>query len=226
MFPYAKGGTELQLGPWCNMRINQRGLLLATLLVAGPAPATAGAQHPRLEEVVVTAQKRVEPLQEAPLSVIALDESMLVNQGVATLADLSIQAASLQLYDFPTSSSNIALFLRGFGNPDSQTLTIDNPVGLYIDGVYISRTSGATLNLLDLERVEILRGPQGTLFGRNSSAGAVNFITAKPGAEFRGMVHAGTGNFGRGRLVSPLTRQWRIACAPSSPTTPPPFAAG
>ena len=187
----------MQLGPWCNMRISQRGLLLAALLVAGLAPAAAGAQHPRLEEVVVTAQKRVEPLQEAPLSVIALDESMLVNQGVATLADLSIQAASLQLYDFPTSSSNIALFLRGFGNPDSQTLTIDNPVGLYIDGVYISRTSGATLNLLDLERVEILRGPQGTLFGRNSSAGAVNFITAKPGAEFRGMVNAGTGNFGR-----------------------------
>ena len=98
------------------MRVNRRGLLLAALLVAGLAPAAAGAQRPQLEEVVVTAQKRVEPLQEAPLSVVALDESMLVNQGVATLTDLSIQAASLQLYDFPTSSSNIALFLRGFGN--------------------------------------------------------------------------------------------------------------
>ena len=178
---------------------NQRNLLLAALLAVGLASPAAGTQQPQLEEVVVTAQKRVEPLQEAPVSVVALDESMLVRQGVATLTELSVQAASLQLYDFPTSSSNIALFLRGFGNPDSQTLTIDNPVGLYIDGVYISRTSGATLNLLDLERVEILRGPQGTLFGRNSSAGAVNFISAKPAAEFRGQVDAGAGNFGRRR---------------------------
>ena len=72
---------------------------------------------------------------------------MLENQGIDNLTDLSIQSPSLGAYDFPTSTSNIALFLRGFGNTDSQTLTIDNPVGLYIDGVYIARTSGATLDV-------------------------------------------------------------------------------
>ncbi len=144
----------------------------------------SGAAFSQLEEVVVTAQKRVESLQDTPLSIVAFSESMLENQGIESLTDLAITAPSLQLYDFPTSTSNISLFLRGFGNTDSQTLTIDNPVGVYIDGVYIARTSGATINVLDLERVEILRGPQGTLFGRNSSAGAISFVTRKPAEEF------------------------------------------
>ncbi len=164
------------------------------LAMGTAAPATLAQQ---LEEVIVTAQKRVESIQDAPLSVAAFSESMLENQGIQTLGDLTLQAPSLQAYDFPTSTSNVSLFLRGFGNTDSQTLTIDNPIGIYIDGVYISRTSGATLNVLDLERVEILRGPQGTLFGRNSSAGAVNFITKKPAEEFRASFNAGVGNFGQ-----------------------------
>ncbi len=170
-----------------------RKALPAALLLAGFGAGQAQAQ---LEEVVVTAQKRAESLQEAPLSVAAFTENMLENQGIDSLTDLAIQAPSLQAYDFPTSTSNISLFLRGFGNTDSQTLTIDNPVGLYIDGVYVARTSGATLNLLDLERVEILRGPQGTLFGRNSSAGAISLITKMPAEEFQARVEAGAGNYG------------------------------
>lgn len=164
-------------------------IVLASSLVSGAALA-------QLEEVVVTAQKRVESLQDTPLSIVAFSESMLENQGIDSLADLSVAAPSLQFYDFPTSTSNISLFLRGFGNTDSQTLTIDNPVGVYIDGVYIARTSGATINVLDLERVEILRGPQGTLFGRNSSAGAISFVTRKPAEEFQGKIEAGVGEFG------------------------------
>lgn len=166
---------------------------LAVLAASATLCQQAAAQ---LEEVVVTAQKRVESLQDTPLSVAAYSEDMLESQGITTLTDLSIQAPSLQSYDFPTSTSNIALFIRGFGNTDSQTLTIDNPVGVYIDGVYIARTSGATIDVLDLERVEILRGPQGTLFGRNSSAGAISFITKKPAEEFKGSVEGGFGNFG------------------------------
>ncbi len=156
----------------------------------------SGTTYAQLEEVLVTAQKRAESLQDTPLSVVAFSESMLETQGISSLSDLSLQAPSLQFYDFPTSTSNISLFLRGFGNTDSQTLTIDNPVGVYIDGVYIARTSGAIINVLDLERVEILRGPQGTLFGRNSSAGAISFITKKPAAEFQGKIKAGVGDFG------------------------------
>lgn len=175
-----------------------------TLLPAKVLPAAvlmascllSGTTFAQLEEVVVTAQKRVESLQDTPLSVVAFSETMLETQGISSLSDLSLQAPSLQFYDFPTSTSNISLFLRGFGNTDSQTLTIDNPVGVYIDGVYIARTSGATINVLDLQRVEILRGPQGTLFGRNSSAGAISFITKKPAAEFQGKIKAGVGDFG------------------------------
>ena len=132
---------------------------------------------------MVTAQKRVESLQEAPLSVAAYSETMLDNQGISSLTDLSLQAPSLQHYDFPTSTSTNSLILRGFGNTDSLTVTIDNPVGLYIDCVYFARTSGAAIVVLDLERVEILRGPQGTLFGRNSSAGAISLISKKPAAK-------------------------------------------
>lgn len=168
-------------------------LSLAILLASGLAAGNAAAQ---LEEVIVTAQKKTESLQDTPLSVVAFGETALENQGISTLADLSVQAPSLQFYDFPTSTSNISLFLRGFGNTDSQTLTIDNPVGVYIDGVYIARTSGATINVLDLERVEVLRGPQGTIFGRNSSAGTISFITRKPAEEFGVKLEGGAGNYG------------------------------
>ncbi|MBA6412366.1 TonB-dependent receptor [Parahaliea sp. F7430] len=145
---------------------------------------------------MISAQKKTESLQSAPLSVAAFSESMLESQGISSLSDLSLQTPSLQSYDFPTSSSNLSIYVRGFGNGDSQTLTIDNPVGLYIDGIYLARTSGATIKLLDLERIEILRGPQGTLFGRNSSSGAVSFISRKPSDEFGAKVEAGAGNFG------------------------------
>ncbi len=168
-------------------------MTLATALALGVAASPGYAQ---LEEVVVTAQKRAESLQDTPLSVAAYSQDVLEARGISNLSELSAQAPSLQAYDFPTTTSNVSLFIRGFGNTDSQTLTIDNPVGIYIDGVYIARTSGATLDLLDLERVEILRGPQGTLFGRNSSAGAVNFISTRPGDEFGGKLKAGIGNFG------------------------------
>jgi iron complex outermembrane recepter protein len=167
--------------------------LAALVAVTLNAP---GAYSQALEEVIVTATKRAESLQDTPVAVTAYNAEALENLGVTNLAELSVQAPSLQSYDFPTASTNIALFIRGFGNTDSQTLTIDNPVGIYLDNVYVARTSGATLDILDLERVEILRGPQGTLFGRNSSAGSVNFITKKPGDELAGKVKVTGGNFG------------------------------
>jgi iron complex outermembrane receptor protein len=173
-------------------------LPIAALIAAAIGAQGALAQG-ALEEVVVTATKRTESLQDTPIAVTAYSAEALENLGVASLADLSIQAPSLQSYDFPTSTTNIAVFIRGFGNTDSQTLTIDNPVGIYLDNVYVARTSSATLDILDLERVEILRGPQGTLFGRNASAGSINFITQKPGDELAGRILVGGGNFGLAR---------------------------
>lgn len=197
------------------MRKNHRLLKLAVAVAA--ASTGFGAYAEGLEEVIVTAQKRVESLQDTPLAVSAMNEQELRSYGIENLSDLSATVPSLQSYDFPTTSNNVALYMRGMGNPDSQTLTIDNPVGIYIDGVYMARTSGALLDILDLERVEVLRGPQGTLYGRNSTAGAVNFISAKPSEEFGGKLTAGIGNFGAwnvgASLDLPLSDNFRTKVA-------------
>ena len=187
---------------------------LATVKLVALVAITSGhTQGQQLEEIVVTAQKRSESLQETPVAVSAYNETALANYGIADMGDLVVSSPALQAYDFPTSTSNISLFLRGFGNTDSQTLTIDNPVGVYVDGVYIARTTGATVDVLDLERVEILRGPQGTLYGRNSTAGAINFISKKPADEFGGTLKISAGNFGYvnlgGSLDIPLSESFR-----------------
>lgn len=191
-----------------TLPLKKNRLAMAAILTAAVTTQAANAAAV-LEEVVVTAQKRAESLQDIPIAITAYNESALANLGIANIQDLALAAPSLQAYDFPTTQSNISIFIRGFGNTDSQTLTIDNPVGVYIDGVYIARTSGATIDALDLERVEILRGPQGTLYGRNSSAGAINFISKKPGEEFGGNISAGFGNFGAwevgGTIDAPIT---------------------
>ena len=174
-------------------------LALAAMMLSG-LYAQVSIAAPMLEEVLVTAQKRSESLQDTPVAVTAYNELSLENLGIVNMADLSIAAPSLQSYDFPTSSNNLALFIRGLGNLDSQTLTTDNPVGIYVDDIYIARSTGAMVDLLDLERVEILRGPQGTLYGRNSSAGAVKFITKKPASEKAFKVAASAGNFGLANL--------------------------
>ncbi len=180
------------------MTINQTIRQVTTLVILGTfGPGLTGSlQAQELEEIVVTAQKRVESLQDTPLAVSALNAEDLQAFGIHNLSELTTSLPSLQAYDFPTSSSNQSIFMRGIGNPDSQTLTIDNPVGIYVDGVYIARSSAALMELLDLERVEVLRGPQGTLYGRNSTAGAINFITREPGEVFGGQVELGAGNFG------------------------------
>lgn len=182
------------------MKIKARHAAITAAIYSVFGATNAAYASNALEEIVVTATRQVESLQDTPVAVTAYSESALENQRISSLGDLTVQAPSLQAYDFPTSTTNIALFLRGFGNSDSQTLTIDNPVGLYIDDVYIGRTSGAAIDILDLERVEILRGPQGTLFGRNSSAGAINFITKKPGDELAGRGRLGIGNYGEQSL--------------------------
>lgn len=176
----------------------RKALPLAVLMASGALPLLVSANA--LEEIVVTAQKRVESLQDTPVAVTAYNSDALETLGVANMNDLSTTAPSLQSYSFPTSTNTVSLFIRGLGNLDSQTLTTDNPVGIYVDDVYIARANSAQVDLLDLERVEVLRGPQGTIYGRNSSAGAVKFITKKPASEAGAEVKAGIGNFGLGKL--------------------------
>src|SRR5215204_2862090 len=103
-------------------------------------------------------------------------------------------APALSVANFPGDNLTASISLRGLFSSDGLP-TIDPTVGIYLDGVYIARASGANLNMIDVERVEVLRGPQGTLFGRNTIGGAINIISAKPKDEFGGSVEASYGNY-------------------------------
>jgi len=181
--------------------IARKRLPVAVLLAAGLASGNALAQ---LEEVVVTAQKRTESLQDIPISIYAYDSDAIQAMGLIDAQDLGMASPSLQMPAYPTSSNNLALFIRGIGNADSVVITKDPTVGVYYDGVYAARTNGMLADLAELERVEILRGPQGTLYGRNSTAGAINFINAKPTGELGFKQTLGVGNFESWRSTTHL----------------------
>ena len=132
-----------------------------------------------LEEVIVTAEKREQSLQDAPLSILAFDDQALANIGATGLGDLTHSVPNFTQITFSVGNSTLRFYLRGIGQTDSQ-LTGDSPVAVYLDGVYIARTSGLALSIPDIERVEVLRGPQGTLSGRNTTGGAISIVTNPP----------------------------------------------
>ncbi|MDY0005894.1 MAG: TonB-dependent receptor [Spongiibacteraceae bacterium] len=143
----------------------------------------AGGAQAQIEEVVVTAQKRAENLQETPIAISALTSNDMEKRGIFDYQDIVKSMPTLSQTPYP-SSDLLILYMRGQGVSDPMQITSDGSVGLYIDGHYISRPQAALFDLADLERVEVLRGPQGTLYGRNTTGGAVNLITAKPTGEF------------------------------------------
>jgi iron complex outermembrane recepter protein len=180
----------------------RKNLPLAVLLACGLAASHAMAQ---LEEVIVTAQKRVASLQDTPIAISAFNAEAIQNMGLIDAKDIGMASPYLQMPAYPTSSNNLAIFIRGIGNADSIVITKDPTAGLYYDGVYAARSTGLLADLSDLERVEILRGPQGTLYGRNTMAGAVNFINAKPTGEFGFKQSLSAGNYDSWRSVSHLS---------------------
>ena len=139
-----------------------------------------------IQEVVVTAERRVENLQTTPIAITALSSETLEKAGVNTFAGVAQQSPSINFTPYPSSSNTLILYMRGQGVADANQITQDGSVGLYEDGFYISRPQAETFDLADPERVEILRGPQGTLYGRNTTGGAVNIISKKPTGEFGG----------------------------------------
>ncbi len=151
----------------------------------------AEAQEPRegritvLEEVIVTAQKREETLQEAPLAISVLGAGALEARGISNLGDLADGGLpALKIHTYPNSAATLYATIRGISAGDPGSITTELPVGIYIDGVYLGRAQGLSADILDLERIEVLRGPQGTLYGRNSIAGAINMVTQKPTGKF------------------------------------------
>ena len=178
-----------------------------------PAIAQETARDTRaaaLEEITVTARRREESLQDAPISVTALSGDALREQGVADLRGISNATPNMEFSYAGNGSGggNFAqVFLRGVGQPDF-IITKDPGVGIYIDGVYLARAPGSVLELLDVERIEVLRGPQGTLFGKNTIGGAVLVTTKKPTDEVSGVGQITLGSYDRldvsGSLSFPL----------------------
>lgn len=155
---------------------------LATLIAAQPAGAQTNAPQEDavgVRDIVVTAQKREQNTIDVPISLAALGSEKLETLQVNELRDFVAQVPNLFVNNFNGRSDTVRLFIRGIGQNDV-TLTQDPSVGLYVDGVYVGTTVGAAFESEDLERIEVLRGPQGSLYGRNTTGGAVNIITAKP----------------------------------------------
>ena len=182
------------------------------LLTAIPAHAA-----PALEEVLVTAQKRTESLQDVPISIAAFDENTLEKMGVNDIKGLASKVPNLVINEFTGSSTTVRLFIRGVGQNDVQ-VTQDPSVALYMDGVYIGSSVGTAFETADIQRIEVLRGPQGTLYGRNATGGAINLITNKADPEalsFRQRLTVGNLNLFRTHSILnlPITSNTAIKLA-------------
>lgn len=152
-------------------------------LAVGVALAAIGtAQAQVLEEVIVTAEKRSASLQDTPISIISLSAETLRTMRISSVGDIAYHVPNLSMTPFPSSPSAPRLFIRGVGTGDPQ-VTTDTSVGVYLDGVYLARSLGLGLELADIERIEVLRGPQGTLYGRNTTGGALNIVSVLPDSE-------------------------------------------
>lgn len=154
------------------------GLSLSVLAAAMVGSGSAVAQG-ALEEVVVTAQKRQEFMQDTPISLVAMGSEQLENFKIRDVTSLSGSIPNLQVSPHTNSATTPRVFIRGVGNFDDQ-ITQDPSVAIYVDGVYVGRNQGMGTEVADIERIEVLRGPQGTLYGRNATGGAINFVSRAP----------------------------------------------
>jgi iron complex outermembrane recepter protein len=151
-----------------------------------------------LDVVIVTAQKREENLQDTPIAISVLGASDIEDRHIASLVDLGDGAIpSLKVAPFFSRPGALVMNIRGIGVlSDSNQPARDQGVGVYVDGVYLGRPQGLGTALYDIESIEVLKGPQGTLFGRNTEGGAVNIVTRKPSGKFKLAAVAGAGNYG------------------------------
>lgn len=181
---------------------------LLALSIAAAMPTFAQAQGAGLlEEIVVTAEHREAFVQDTQISISALSSSDIQELGISTGAEIGQIVPNVTITSFIGGRTGFGVNIRGIGNNET-LLTYDPAVGMYIDDVLISKNTGSLLDVLDMERIEVLRGPQGTLYGRNTMGGAVNIVTKKPIGQFEGNVSATLGNYGqrdlRGVLNLPL----------------------
>jgi iron complex outermembrane recepter protein len=183
----------------------RRILLASTALAVGMSAAPSFAQTSEEEErsgiadIVVTAQRRSESVQDVPIAITAFSAEQLEEQGISNTLELTQYVPNLFAMNNTGLGSANGYYLRGLGNTES-IATFDPAVGTYVDDIYLSRQNANNLSFFDVERVEVLRGPQGTLFGRNTTGGAISVIMRDPGTEVGGFAEIGYGRYDR-RLV-------------------------
>jgi iron complex outermembrane receptor protein len=170
-------------------------------LVAAVAlqPVIAAAQQAELEEVTVTAERRAENLQTTPIAVSALGADDLERLQVGSITDLDTAVPSMTIESNVASNAAVTVSMRGNAEQNAAFLFSEPGIGLYLDGVY-RRLSGSNIELADIERIEVLRGPQGTLFGRNTLAGAINIVTRAPSDTLAGSLQLGYGAYDTKRI--------------------------
>jgi outer membrane receptor protein involved in Fe transport len=156
------------------------------------------AQNTDIEEIITTATKTEKTLQEVPVAVSVISADEIDKANIVDAFDLMQVVPSLDTRQYQ-SSKNAAFFIRGFGN-GSNNNGVEPSVALFVDGVYRSKMQSRISDLPMVERVEVLRGPQSTLFGKNASAGVINIITKKPSFENYGKVSASFGNYSSKRV--------------------------
>lgn len=192
---YKTGGLMLYSSR--RSRTNLVALAIAsTLAAAGTRAADQTSDVSALEEIIVTAQKREENLQDTPISITALSAAAIEDRGINSARDMFGAMPGLTGYEPPSARGNLSLNVRGVGSGNANSPSNDPSNAMYVDGVLYGKGFGLGLDQIDLERIEVLRGPQGTLYGRNTTGGAVNFISRKPTGEAGAKLTAGAGNYG------------------------------
>jgi len=198
-----------------------RGIVLAAACLAatqvqaqGDPPQQTPQDQPRsqqrptgVETITVTAEKVETNIQDTALSIQALGARDLENLNITNTSEVGTFVPGVNFLPATNTNAQLALFLRGTGSADNDTV-VNSPTGLYVDGIYIGTGNGSQFDLLDIDRIEVLKGPQGTLYGRNTIGGAVNVISRKPGPEWGGRGRVVVGQHGeriaRGSLNVPL----------------------
>lgn len=188
-------------------------VLTATAAHAQNAPQAAEtADDGGIQDIIVTATKRAENAQDVPISISAFSADALAAKGVTEITSIGNLAPNVTLdagTPFSGSSAVLSAYIRGIGQNDF-AFNLDPGVGVYLDGVYLARSVGANQDLLDIERIEILKGPQGTLFGRNSIGGAISIVTRRPSDTFAARAEVTTGRYNRldvkGAIDIPLAK--------------------
>jgi iron complex outermembrane receptor protein len=172
---------------------------VAQSVPAAAAQDTATQDSGGLQDIVVTAQRRSESAQQVPIAISAITSDALQAKGLTDIASISGQAPNVTLKSsgaFGGSSSTLFTYIRGIGQNDF-AFNLEPGVGIYVDNVYLARNIGANVDLLDLQRVEVLKDPQGTLFGRNTIGGALNITTSDPGPDWKFKAEVTTGRYNR-----------------------------